>query len=225
MDAAIYAKPSDNAQQFGGTCPDGWVQMQSERPEALIHKGENMLIFRFILWFAMLPAHLIIGALAMFLAPILPLFAIHRNTLPKWLSWFQTPDATLDGDSGFAKIFPIDKYPEYYRRVRWLWRNPAYGFAWTILAYTPKTLEYFWKGSLTPDTRKGLGWFLIWQPDGHFQFSVRAPSLPAFHFWRWQFRARVFYFRFGWKIIGLATDTGNKGPQKYVFTLNPVDPV
>ena len=29
----IYAKPGDSAQQFGGTCPDGWVQMQSERPE------------------------------------------------------------------------------------------------------------------------------------------------------------------------------------------------
>lgn len=29
----IYAKPGDSAQQFGGTCPDGWVQMQSERPD------------------------------------------------------------------------------------------------------------------------------------------------------------------------------------------------
>lgn len=29
----IYAKPGESAQQFGGTCPDGWVQMQSERPE------------------------------------------------------------------------------------------------------------------------------------------------------------------------------------------------
>lgn len=28
----IYAKPGDNAQQFGGACPDGWVQMQNERP-------------------------------------------------------------------------------------------------------------------------------------------------------------------------------------------------
>lgn len=29
----IYAKPGESAQQFGGTCPDGWVQMQGERPE------------------------------------------------------------------------------------------------------------------------------------------------------------------------------------------------
>lgn len=28
----IYAKPGESAQQFGGTCPDGWVQMQGERP-------------------------------------------------------------------------------------------------------------------------------------------------------------------------------------------------
>lgn len=29
----IYAKPGESAQQFGGTCHDGWVQMQGERPE------------------------------------------------------------------------------------------------------------------------------------------------------------------------------------------------
>lgn len=29
----IYAKPGDSSQQFGGICPDGWVEMQGERPE------------------------------------------------------------------------------------------------------------------------------------------------------------------------------------------------
>ena len=28
----IFAKPGDNAQQFGGSPPDGWVEMKSERP-------------------------------------------------------------------------------------------------------------------------------------------------------------------------------------------------
>lgn len=183
-----------------------------------------MIALRMIQYFTLLPLHLLMGLVCWFLSPILPLFAIGRDTLPSWLSWFQTPDAPLDGDSGFAKDFPPDQYPQYYRRVRWLARNPAYGFAWTVLAYYPSTLAYHWRGSLTPATQKGIGWWFIWQDDGHFEFSVRARSIPAFRFWKWQFRARLFYFRFGWKIIGLATG-GNKGRQKYVFTLNPVDPV
>jgi hypothetical protein len=183
-----------------------------------------MIALRMAQYFTLLPLHLLMGLVCWFLSPILPLFAIGRDTLPSWLSWFQTPDAPLDGDSGFAKDFPPDQYPQYYRRVRWLARNPAYGFAWTVLAYYPSTLAYHWRGSLTPETQKGIGWWFIWQDDGHFEFSCRARSIPAFKFWRWQFRARLFYFRFGWKIIGLATG-GNKGRQKYVFTLNPVDPV
>lgn len=29
----IYGKPGDSAQQVGGECHDGWVQMKTERPE------------------------------------------------------------------------------------------------------------------------------------------------------------------------------------------------
>lgn len=28
----IYAKPGESLQQFGGTCPSGWIEMNSERP-------------------------------------------------------------------------------------------------------------------------------------------------------------------------------------------------
>ncbi|MGL5582281.1 MAG: hypothetical protein ACRDCE_15155 [Cetobacterium sp.] len=28
----IYAKPGESLQQFGGTCPSGWIEMKSERP-------------------------------------------------------------------------------------------------------------------------------------------------------------------------------------------------
>ena len=41
--------------------------------------------------------------LGMLLAPILPLFATHEAKLPKWLSWFDTYDNTLDGDEGWQK--------------------------------------------------------------------------------------------------------------------------
>lgn len=182
-----------------------------------------MVAIRFFQWLALLPVHIFMMALCCVLAPILPAFAIGRDTLPGWLSWFQTPDAPLDGDSGFAKDFPPDRYPQYYRRVRWLLRNPAYGFAWSVLSYNPKTLDFRWIGSLTPATRKSAGWFLIWQEDGHFEYSVKFRSLPELKLWKWTIRERMFYFRSGWKIVGLATDTGWKGDQKYVFTINPLD--
>ncbi|MGY3876350.1 hypothetical protein ACW5WK_02715 [Aeromonas enteropelogenes] len=37
----IYAKPGDSSQQFGGKCPDGWVQMQSKRPDGDYVAKEN----------------------------------------------------------------------------------------------------------------------------------------------------------------------------------------
>jgi len=46
--------------------------------------------------------------------------------LYKWLSWFQTPDNSLDGDATFEQRFPEKNW---WSKVHWLWRNPFYGFA------------------------------------------------------------------------------------------------
>lgn len=29
----VFAKPDDSQQQFGGQCPDGWIEMASPRPD------------------------------------------------------------------------------------------------------------------------------------------------------------------------------------------------
>lgn len=172
-----------------------------------------MLALRMMQYLILLPSHLLMGLLCWILSPVLPLFAINKETLPKWLSWFQTPDAPLDGDSGHVER--CEGYPRYVQRVLWLIRNPAYGFAWTVLAYQPKTPEFNWKGSLgyTNGQEHGFGWYFITQPDGHFQFFVRKPSIFG----------KQFYFRFGWKIVGLATSGTWLERKKFVFTLNPVD--
>lgn len=164
-------------------------------------------------YFALLPFHLMMGLVCWLLSPVLPLFAIGRDTLPSWLSWFQTPDAPLDGDSGFAELYPPEKWPRYVRRVLWLIRNPAYGFAWSVLAYEPTSNRYRWYGSVMPEDRHTkTGWFYVVQPDGRFEFSCRYPSIPG----------RQIRFRFGWRIVGIATDPNWGGRQKYIFTLNPV---
>lgn len=90
-------------------------------------------------WLLLIP-HFIVAIVAMIIAPILPMFAIGKDELPSWLSWFQTPDASIDGDSAFQdkqKNPFIQSLPGYIRRVFWLWRNPSYGFDWSIMATKP----------------------------------------------------------------------------------------
>jgi hypothetical protein len=79
------------------------------------------------------------------LSLILPLFCKDDGYLPDWLCWFQTFDAPLD--AGWRDGYFRPRYlpsPEgfelYWLRVRWLWRNPAYGFCyWPLgLPYDPK---------------------------------------------------------------------------------------
>lgn len=80
-----------------------------------------------------------VDVFATLIAPILPLFAtvqlgnsdnnnarLYEPRLPKWLSWFQTPDNSLYGDKGWQTIhYPA--YKSYLGQVLWLVRNSAYG--------------------------------------------------------------------------------------------------
>lgn len=176
-----------------------------------------MLIPRLLQYLLLLPLHLFMAGLCWLLSPVLPLFAMGRDTLPAWLSWFQTPDAPLDGDSGFAELYPPEEWPQYVRRVMWLWRNPAYGFAWSVLAFQPTSPEFLWLGSITIDQQRrggeGFGWYFIYVPQGYFQFSYRQ-VMPY---------GKQLRFRFGWKIVGLACWGAWHEKQKFVFTFNPFD--
>ena len=100
------------------------------------------------------------------LAPVLPLFAIGQPRLPKWLSWFMTPDNDFPGDKGWPDT--------YWYRVRWLFRNPAYGFAWGPLSYTPSaSTTYTVTGDVTIKARKNgrSGWYKIVTNDGAFEWT------------------------------------------------------
>ena len=58
--------------------------------------------------------------------------------LPKWLSWFQTPDNDLNGDNTFLLI----NGNGYWARVKWLWRNPLYGYCVRYIdGNSPVTVE------------------------------------------------------------------------------------
>lgn len=72
------------------------------------------------------------------LAPIIVLFADNNGWLPGWLYWFQTPDNSLDGDSGWqTENRPYkkesNKYKRWVNRFSWLHRNALYGFSEQVL--------------------------------------------------------------------------------------------
>lgn len=172
------------------------------------------LLYGALLAILLLPIHLGMVLLCWILSPILPLFAIGKDTLPKWLSWFQTPDAPLDGDTGFLIIHK--NTPQYLQRIIWLIRNPAYGFSWSVLAARPplgtKIITF---GNLySGDDPYVPGWSFSYIEGTHY-FHVRAfiKTIPG----------KCLKSRLGWKFKG---DSRNyqqvtTPPYKYTFTFNP----
>lgn len=96
-----------------------------------------------IRWIVYLAGAVIAELLAIILAPVLPLFAkntigpVNNNSasareprLPDWLSWFQTPDNSLLGDTNWR----ASHSGGYLSQVGWLLRNRAYWFKWSVLS-------------------------------------------------------------------------------------------
>ena len=108
--------------------------------------------------------------------------------LKSWLSWFQTPDNSLDGDHGFQE----KHNPCWWSKVQWLWRNPFYGFAVKYLHGT-EGMTYQGKvdcGANNPGTIRvegqGLWQYNSYQPIFgkmvcfNFGHNIRALVDPAY---------------------------------------------
>ena len=94
---------------------------------------------RFLTYFL---ADFTVNLMGYLLNPILPIFADSDGNLPSWLRWFQTYDSTLDGQeprfiesTSWLRTDGVAKNAicTYILRVMWLYRNNAYGFAYSIL--------------------------------------------------------------------------------------------
>ena len=93
----------------------------------------------YVKWFLFIWPSLAMDIIGRLLAPVLPLFADESGWLPSWLSWFQTPDNSLDGDRGHRERWPKDGAVwTYARRVAWLLRNCAYGFNIDVIGFKHK---------------------------------------------------------------------------------------
>ena len=170
----------------------------------------------YALYLLLVPLSLLLTLLAVLIAPVLPLLASNQEgwldnhsswglgpRLPTWLSWFQTPDNSLDGDATFQTMFPSG---QWWSQVHWLWRNPCYAFALRYLMPEYITSVNGDKTIKDNDNAKA-GWCLV-RANGLFQFTLVAPI--GFN--------RCVYVNLGWNVRGLVDVNVNPKPQEWQAT-------
>lgn len=158
----------------------------------------------------MLPMSLAMTLVGFIIAPVLPFFA-KDGWLPSWLSWFQTPDNSLDGDNGWKTEHWLWRYklPEaicvYVGRIGWLWRNPTYGYGLVILE---NPIEPTYIGNSKVNDSPGVeGWCLV-SGNGLFQF-VFVKKITT---------TKCIYLNCGWNIKGLIGNLEPKHLATYVVS-------
>ena len=155
----------------------------------------------YFLYIVLVPISLLITLLAIILAPVMPIFATQQEgwqdnagnygvgpRLPKWLSWFQTWDNSLDGDA----TFQVANSPSYWSKVKWLWRNPAPSFAICTLS-APYTATYKGDPTIKDNDNAKAGWLLV-NANGLFQFTYIKRIFST---------SRCIYVNCGWNVRAL----------------------
>lgn len=158
--------------------------------------------------------------------PFLKCFSQIDGYLPGWLSWFQTPDNSLDGDNGwktehwpYATKYPNSFFWKYLGRMLWLIRNPGYGFEWIgpIGAKVSPEMEILATGN--PNVRN--------RPNG--QSGLYLVALFGEHTY-WQLTWVVqygssnycFYLTLGWKVRTYAEDPSRlKTESQAMYCFSP----
>lgn len=152
-------------------------------------------------WIAYTPISLIFAVVGRLLAPILALFCDKEGWLPSWLSWFQTPDNSCDGDEGHRERWPLDGiFWTYARRVAWLLRNVSYGFDIQVLGVEIKETDTInVSGNPNIGDMSGISGKCFW-------LALRDEKPIAFQwmyvkhyklFWKWPKCVRI---GLGWKL-------------------------
>ncbi|QWD55291.1 DUF7338 family protein [Polynucleobacter paneuropaeus] len=154
----------------------------------------------YFIYAVLVPLNLAMTLIAIPLSLVLPRFATQSvgwcdnhgfwgigPRLPNWLSWFQTPDNSLDGDHSFIAI---NSYG-YWAQVKWLIRNPAYAFAMRYINTIENKPVLYGNDSIKDNDNSVAGWCFV-KCAGLFQFTWVQPI--GF--------SRCIYCVFGWNIRG-----------------------
>lgn len=182
-------------------------------------------------WLALLVADLAVFALAWLLAPVLPAFALRdKDHLPRWLSWFDTPDNPLDGDLGYVMLhapykgYIVTGWRQYINRVVWLWRNPGYGFSYSVLGAQINSQPLVVSGdpyisdspNLTIGRTRGLSGHVLLRSGTYFEY-YRVKQYGD--------SGRCFRLRLGWKMLGFLNEPARwplGGRAQFVCGIKPL---
>ena len=169
----------------------------------------------YVKWFLMLPVSILVTVLGVLLSPVLPLFASPSGWLPNWLSWFQTPDNSLDGDEGWKTEHWQWRYKlptklcTYVGRFGWLLRNPGQGYGVEVLSGEGAPITGTYTGNLAVNDSPGVeGQCFIYVQDLVQWVWVRKIGSTG----------KCFYFNFGWNIKGVLTGTQYMHIATYTFS-------
>ena len=180
-------------------------------------------------WLLMLIADLTVFVLAWLLAPILPLFAVGKEQLPDWLSYFSAEDNPLDGDVGYITLHaPFKGYSQhgikrYINRVWWLVRNPGYGFSYQVLGHRVNSMPRVVSGdplvsdsvNLTVGRMHGLSGHVLVREGWAFEFYLVH---------QYNNSNQCFRLRLGWKLLGWVNEPGQwpiGGKAQFVCGIKP----
>ena len=181
-------------------------------------------------WLMLLILDILMFILAMLLAPILPLFAVGKEQLPDWLSYFSAEDNPLDGDVGYImQHAPFKGYSQhgikrYINRVWWLVRNPGYGFSYQVLGHRVNSVPRVVSGdplvsdsvNLTVGRMHGLSGHVLVREGRAFElYLVRQYGKSG----------RCFRLRLGWKLLGWINEPGQwplGGKAQFVIGIKPL---
>ena len=180
----------------------------------------------YLKWLLMVPVMLVVTVLTFPLAFVLPLFATEQEgplnngneyglgpRLPKWLSWFQTPDNSLDGDYGWQHEHWQWRFRipaalcTYVGRLGWLWRNPGYGFGVVRFdSAVPVVATY--TGNAAVNDSPGVEGYCLVHAGGLFQL-VWVKRVGT---------SKCIYCNLGWNIKGLINDPRNRYTATFAFS-------
>lgn len=166
-------------------------------------------IVRWANYLAWIPLSLVEIVVTLFAYPTVPfvtLFAIGKNDLPRWLSWYSTFDNGIDGDGGHLERWVkfckwcdehhLHHFGLYVRRVAWLWRNKMYNFSYYVTGRNVQVpVKYKGNPKVESNSLSTTGWVLLYNDEewGFFCF------LPLFHIGKTYVCLRCY---FGWKMKG-----------------------
>ena len=167
-----------------------------------------------IRWIIYLLFSLFMQVVALFVTPLLPAFAYPRlgkvdngngeavePRLPKWLSWFDTPDNSLLGDNNWRN----SHNGGYWSKVAWLYRNCIYYFKWSVLAAPMDTYKILFDGDPKINRNNGRFGVLRVSMGSYWQYKMVKPIGKTGYCWM---------LNFGW----LLDDTSK---DKALFMFSP----